>query len=106
MPKYLYFGSYTSEGAKGLAKEGGTSRVAALEEAIKSLGGQLESFYYAFGEWDVVCIADMPNNINAATASIAIAASGAAHTKTVILLTPEEIDEAAEKSFYYRPPGQ
>ena len=106
MPKYLYLGSYTSEGAKGLAKDGGSKRVAALEEAIKSLGGQMESFHYAFGDWDVVCIADMPNNVNAATASIAIAASGAGHIKTVVLLTPEEIDEAAGMSFYYRPPGQ
>ena len=53
MPKYLFQASYTAEGAKGLQKEGGTKRRAAVEQLIKSVGGKLEAFYFALGETDV-----------------------------------------------------
>ncbi len=50
MPKYLWKANYVGEGLKGLLKEGGTSRRAVVEKMIKSMGGKLEVFYYAFGE--------------------------------------------------------
>src|SRR5258708_38821107 len=56
MPKYLTVASYTAEGAKGLLKEGGTARRAAVEELMKSLGGRLEAFYFAFGDNDAYVI--------------------------------------------------
>lgn len=62
MPKYLFQSRYTSEGARGLMKEGGTSRRAATERALASVGGRLESFYYAFGGTDVFIVADLPDN--------------------------------------------
>jgi len=62
MPKYLYQASYTTEGAKGLVKEGGSKRRAAVEEITKALGGKLEAFYYAFGESDVFVIVDVPDH--------------------------------------------
>ena len=62
MPKYLVQANYVGEGVKGLLKEGGSSRRAAVEKLIKSGGGKLETFYYAFGETDLYVIADMPDN--------------------------------------------
>jgi len=69
------------------------------------VGGKLESFYYAFGATDVFIIADLPDNASAAALNLAVAASGAIDSETVVLLTPEEIDEATRKSPAYRPPG-
>ena len=106
MPKYLWEASYTAEGSKGLLKEGGTRRRAAADKALKAVGGKLEVFYYAFGEYDVYLIADIPDHISVAAASMAINASGAVRLKTTVLLTPEEIDAAAKKSVAYRPPGK
>jgi hypothetical protein len=37
--------------------------------------------------------------------SLAVSASGAVKTKTVVLLTPEEIDQASKKTIEFRPPG-
>jgi len=105
MPKYLLQVSYTAEGAKGLLKEGGSKRRAAAATAIQSLGGSVESFYYAFGEHDVVVIADLPDVASVAAASITLAASGAVRSNTTVLLTPEEIDSAVKKSASYTPPG-
>src|SRR6267378_6513799 len=105
MPKYLLVASYTAEGAKGLLKDGGTKRRQAAEQAIKSAGGKLEAFYFAFGETDAFVIIDAPDHATIASASLAVNASGAVRTKTVVLLTPEEIDQASKKSTTYKAPG-
>ena len=106
MPKYLVEASYTSEGAKGLLKEGGSSRRAAVEQAIKALGGTLEAFYFAYGDADVIVIADMPDDASCTAVALTIRASGTVKLKTTVLITPETVDEAVKKSVGYRAPGQ
>jgi uncharacterized protein with GYD domain len=105
MPKYLAVASYTSEGIKGLTRAGGVSRRAVVEKLLKSLGGRLEAFYFAFGENDAYLILDVPDNLTAAAISLAVAGAGATRMKTIELLTPEEIDRAMEKHVDYTPPG-
>jgi uncharacterized protein with GYD domain len=105
MPKYLIKASYTSEGAKGLLKDGGSKRREIAEQAMKSAGGKMEAFYFAFGDTDVFLIVDAPDHASVSAASLAINASGAVRTETVVLITPEEIDQAAKKSVTYRAPG-
>src|SRR5437762_5460988 len=70
MPKYLLQASYTSDGVKGLAKDGGTKRRAAAKALVESLGGKLEALYFAFGETDVFAIAELPDNAAAASVSL------------------------------------
>jgi uncharacterized protein with GYD domain len=105
MPKYMLRASYTSEGAKGLLKEGGTGRRAVVDNLVQGQGGTVEAFYYAFGDDDVIIIADLPDHASAAAISLTVSASGAVRTSTTVLMTPEEVDEAAKKSVDYRPPG-
>jgi uncharacterized protein with GYD domain len=92
MGKYLVIGSYTAEGAKGLLKEGGTSRRAETERLVKSVGGKLEAYYFGFGEDDFYVIADLPDNVAAAAAPLIAAATGSVRARTIVLLTPEEVD--------------
>ena len=106
MPKYLIEVHYTVDGAKGLLAEGGTKRREAATKAIKSVGGKVEAFYFAFGKSDAVVILDAPDNVSVAAASLAIAASGGAAISTTVLLTPAELDEAAKKTVAYRAPGK
>jgi len=105
MPKYLIRGSYTVDGIKGVLKEGGTGRRTAVETAVKALGGKLEAFYFTFGGEDVVAIVDGPDNITAAAFSMGVAATGTVHTSTTVILTPEEIDQAAKKTLSFRAAG-
>ena len=105
MPKYLIQASYTSEGAKGVLAEGGTKRKSAVEKAAKSVGGKLESFYFAFGDTDAYVIIDAPDNASVAAVALLVGSSGAASTRTTVLLSPAEIDEAAKKTPVYRAPG-
>ena len=95
MPNYLAVASYTPEGLKALLKTGGTARRAAVEKMLESLDGHLKAFYFAFGENDAYLIVELPNNLAAAAISLAVAAAGAVRTKTIVLLTPEEMDEVA-----------
>lgn len=105
MPKYLYKANYTAEGAKGLLKEGGTARRVAVKKAVESMGGKLEAFYFAFGEPDVYAIAEMPDNVNAASFAMIVGLAGGATANTTVLITPEEVDEIVKKTADYRPPG-
>ena len=106
MPKFLIEASYTLEGVRGMAQEGGSKRREAATAAIQGLGGKVEAFYFAFGGPDAFVIADMPDNATAAAASVAINATGAVTVKTTVLLTPEEIDNAVKKTVNYRAPGR
>jgi len=105
MPKYLIQASYTNAGVKGVQSAGGSSRRDAVGAALEGLGGSLESFHFAFGEHDAYVIGELPDNEAAAAVAIAVNASGGATVKTTVLLTPEEVDSAAQKSVEYRAPG-
>ena len=105
MPKYLVEVKYTLDGMKGLKAQGGTARVAASKALIEEVGGSIESFYFAFGDRDAVIIADLPDNVASAALGLIVGASGGVNSAVTVLLTPEEIDEAAKKQATYRPPG-
>jgi len=106
MPKYLFEGKYGVEGAKGVAREGGSGRRQAIAAMCEGLGGKLEHLYFAFGDVDAFGIVDLPNNEAAAAASLAINQSGLSSVKVVVLMTPEEVDAAGKKSVSYRSPGR
>lgn len=105
MPKYMIHASYTVAGVKGLQSKGGSSRREAIAEMLEGLGGSLESMYFAFGDADVVVIADLPDNEAATAVALTVNAAGGAATRTWVLLTPEEVDAAAKLSVSYRAPG-
>jgi uncharacterized protein with GYD domain len=105
MPKFLFEASYTLDGVKGVQREGGSGRRDAVAKAVEGAGGRLESFYFAFGERDAYVIVDLPDNETAATIALTVNGSGGAMVKTVVLMTPEEVDAAAKRTVDYRPPG-
>jgi uncharacterized protein with GYD domain len=105
VPKYLIEVTYTADGAKGLMKDGGSRRRQAAEAAIASAGAKMEAFYFAFGDVDAYVICDAPDHAAMSAASLTINASGSVRLKTIVLLTPEEMDQAVKKTVTYRAPG-
>lgn len=105
MAKYLIEASYVAEGIKGLLKEGGSSRRQADDKLLASVGGKVDSFYYAFGDVDVYIVVDVPDNVTATAIALTVGASGVVRIKTTVLMTPEEVDAATKKSPAYRAPG-
>ena len=105
MAKYLVRANYSVDGIKGVIREGGTGRREAVEKLAASLGGSLESFYFAFGETDAFVVVDLPTVEAAAAVALVVGAAGGASTTTTVLLTPEQIDEARALTPDYRSPG-
>jgi uncharacterized protein with GYD domain len=105
LPKFLIQASYTLDGVKGLRSNGGSSRRDAVAHTAESVGGTLESFHFGFGDADAYVIVDLPDLESAAAVALTVNASGGATTRTVVLLTPEEVDSAAQHSVEYRSPA-
>jgi uncharacterized protein with GYD domain len=105
MANYLIIANYSAEGIKGVMKNGGTARVDAVKKMVEGLGGKVQSFHFAFGAEDAYVIVELPDNITAASVGMAVSSSGLTSAKTVVLLTPAEVDEAAKRQVTYTPPG-
>jgi uncharacterized protein with GYD domain len=105
MARYLLKASYTLDGVKGVLREGGSGRRDAVAKMTEALGGKVEAFYFAFGDTDVYVIAELPDNKAATAVALSVNSAGGAQVETVVLLTPEEVDEAAKTAVDYRPPG-
>ena len=107
MPKFMYSGSYTAEGAAGVLKEGGTARRDEAERIAEAFGGTLEAYYWCYGQTDFMCIMDVPDNIKITAFSLAVGASGVFNGKLTPLITVEEMDEIANADLGdFRLPGQ
>ena len=108
MPKYLVEGRYTSDGLKGLAREGSSRRRADIARTIESAGGKMDSLYFAFGDADFYIIFDAPDNISAAALSVVANGSGFVTSKIIVLMTTDEMDRAIGKArtTEFLPPGR
>lgn len=105
MAKYMARASYTAEGTRGILKDGGSARVAAVTKAVKKLGGKVEMFYFAYGTADAIVIVDMPDETAGLALSLAVNASGAVTLEMVPLISAKQMDEAAKLTVGYRAPG-
>lgn len=106
MAKYLIKTTYKTKGTRGLMKEGGTGRRAAVKQAIEAAGGKLEAFYFAYGDVDAYVICDLPDATSAIALSLVVNGAGPVSISTVPLILPEEIDAASRKIVSYRAPGE
>ena len=107
MPSYLVQVDYEPEGWAALIKNP-QDRIAAVTPAIEALGGKVVAGYLSFGEFDIVAIVEMPDNVSAAAFSIAAAAGGSVRAiQTTPLMTPQEGIDAMRKAAdsSYRPPS-
>lgn len=104
MPKFLFKANLTAEGVAGVRSQGGSARREAVTKSVKAAGGSVDAFYFAFGVDDVIGIVDFPDNQTAAGWALEVSSSGAVRVDTTVLLTPEEVDEAAKKDSGYQAP--
>ena len=108
MPPYLVQVSYTAEAwAAQLANP--QDRRAVVRPLFEQLGGQIEAAYYAFGPYDVVLIAELPDTRSAAALALTLRASGTVTAlQTTPLLPIEEgiaaMHQAAAAEAVYAPP--
>ncbi len=98
MSYYLIQASYTAPAIAAMVKNP-QDRAAAVRPMIEKAGGKLHGLWFAFGETDIVAIAEMPNNVSAAAIAMAIGATGTMSTyRSTPLMTPGEAVEAMQKA--------
>ena len=106
MGYYLIQLAYTAEAAKAMVKNP-QNREATARAAMESLGGKAHSFFFAFGEYDAIIIAELPGNAAAAAGALATTSGGAiSKFHTTPLLTGAEAVEAMKlaQKVVYAPP--
>ncbi|CAN7382174.1 GYD domain-containing protein [Phenylobacterium sp. LjRoot219] len=106
MPKFLVVASYTAEGLRGLQKDTASGRLAAVVQAVESVGGTLESMHYALGADDVIMLMDLPDAKAAAALGVAASGSGMVRSRATALLTIAEMDQALAGPPDFRAPGR
>lgn len=105
MPRYMFIVNYSPQGAKALMASGGTARRISVDKAVAGLGGRIESFDFAFGADDAYTLIDLPDERAAAALALTVSGSGVARVRTVVLMTPEDLDAVAHLRPDYNPPG-
>jgi len=106
MPHYMYRGSYTQAGVKGVLEAGAASRTQVVKQLTESAGGRVEALYWTFGEDDFVVICELPDNAAAAACAMAVGTAGGSSISTTVLLTEAEVDEARGRDTSFRAPGR
>ena len=106
MPRFLFIANYAPEGAQALMQSGGSVRRSSIEKAAASLGGRVESFDFALGADDVYVLAELPDHQAAAAMSLTVNAAGVARLRTVVLMSPEELDSVSGLRADYTPAGR
>jgi uncharacterized protein with GYD domain len=107
MSFYLYQIAYSSEAIKGMIANP-QDRKEAATKLVEGLGGKLHHIFFAFGDYDVVCLIEGPDDKMMAAGALAVAAAGTvSRSKTTKLMTTAEAMEAmsmASKATGYRAP--
>ena len=107
MALYMHQASFTSE-AWAAQIRNPQNRAEQMRTLIEANGGRMLGYYYAFGEYDVILISELPDNVSVAALILAAAGGGALKAlKTTVLMSPEEGLEAMRRAggTGYRPPG-
>ncbi len=99
MPLYMYQAAYTPESWAAQIKNPQNRVEGVGRQVCESVGGKLIGGWLCFGDYDLVIIADVPNNESMAAIALAVGAGGAMKaSKTTVLMTGTEGVGALEKA--------
>lgn len=107
MAYYMVQAAYTADAIAAMVKKP-EDRAAAIRPVVEKLGGKLVGIWFCFGEYDVVGISELPDNVSAAAFAFAVSQGGKVKAlKTTPLMTGDEAVKAMKKAAGagYRPPG-
>ncbi len=107
MARYMYQVAYNEDAWADLVNKP-VDRMEVIKPVVRKLGGKLETSYFCFGDYDLVLIANMPDNTSAAALSIAASAGGSVKSiKTTPLMSIREGMRAMRqaKRSGYQPTG-
>jgi uncharacterized protein with GYD domain len=99
MPLYMYQASYTPESWAAQVKNPQNRVETVGRQLCQAVGGKFVGGWLCFGDYDLVLIADVPDNESMAAVALGVAAGGAIRTsKTTVLMTGTEGEGALKKA--------
>lgn len=108
MPFYLYQLTYSGDAIKAMVANP-TDREAAARKLIEALGGKLHHLFFSFGQYDVVCLIEGPDDMFMMAGAAAVGSAGTVSASaTTKLMTSSEamaaLKKAGEATGAYQPP--
>ncbi len=95
MPKYVILFNYTDQGIRTVKDS--PQRVREYLSEIEALGVKVEAWYLTMGTYDVVAIAEVPDEETAAALLLALGAQGNVRSQTLRAFSLEEFEQIVEK---------
>ena len=91
MPIYISLVNYTEAGLRDIKKS--PARIDEARRQAQELGGNLDKVYLTMGGYDLVTIAEFPDDATAATFALRVGAKGTAKTSTLKAFPEEALRE-------------
>jgi len=99
MPLFMWEAAYTPESLAAQLKNPQNRVETVGRQVCESVGGKLVGAWYCFGDYDIVLVADMPDNESMTAMSLAVAAGGACKAaKTTVLMSGDQVVAAMKKA--------
>ena len=99
MPLYMYQAAYAHDSWAAQIKNPQNRVEAVGKQVCEAAGGRLVGGWLCFGEYDMVIIADVPDNESMAAVALAVGAAGAINSsKTTVLLSGDQGVDALKKA--------
>lgn len=110
MPYYLARAKISKDMISALVSRP-EDRLVATTRFLQQIGGRLHNYFFSFGEFDIVLLFELPDNVSAASLSMTLTAAGSiTEMETTPLLTMEEavaaMQSAGQATGVYVPPGR
>jgi uncharacterized protein with GYD domain len=93
MPTYVSMLRYTQQGISSV--KNAPARIDAAKEAYRKAGGELKAIYLTLGQYDLVAIAEMPNDEAVARMALSLGVQGNIRSETMRAFTEAEFKKIA-----------
>ena len=88
MATYIILANYTQKGIEDIKES--PAMLDAAKEAFQSVGAEIKEFYLVMGRYDIIIVAEAPNDETATKLALAISSRGAVRTETIKAYTEDE----------------
>ncbi len=88
MATYIMLVRYTDKGIANVKQS--PARLDAAKKAFKALGAELKEFYLVTGRYDIIVVAEAPNDETIAKCALDLAAKGNVATETIRAFKEDE----------------
>jgi uncharacterized protein with GYD domain len=96
MPTYVVLLNWTEQGVKGFKDS--PSRAGAAQEMMQLVGVTLNELYWTIGPYDLVAIADAPDDESLTAAMLSLGALGNVRSTTLRAFSQEEFVRVVERA--------